>query len=64
MLTLCLSLQNLLQNLGGLVRYMTHAHRRDFLESALHLISRDKLFGMIKALSKRYADIQKLTGRQ
>lgn len=47
----------LLQKIGGLVRYMTLSHRRDFIEAALRMIGRRKLLGMVDYLGKRYTDV-------
>jgi hypothetical protein len=39
--------------LGGLIRYMTHAHRRECIEALLALITEDKSWGMAAALQHR-----------
>ncbi len=44
----------LVQPVAGLVRYMTRAHRRDFIESLLCLISKTKQAGMVQLLRQRY----------
>ncbi|KAG2485200.1 hypothetical protein HYH03_016089 [Edaphochlamys debaryana] len=42
--------------IGGLVRYMTHHHRRDVLEAQLDAVSKDKLDGIVSRLSSRFKD--------
>lgn len=51
-----------LQNIGGLVRYMTLAHRRDFIEAALRLIGHKKMLGIVEYLRKRWQDVCVLLG--
>ena len=44
------------QSIGDLVRYMTPANRRDFIDAAMANISERKLWGMPATLAKRYED--------
>jgi len=39
--------------IGGLVRYMTHAHRREVIEGLLALITEDKSWGLAAALQAK-----------
>ena len=48
----------LVQPIGPLVRYMTPAHRRDFIEALLELVTRDKHKRIVRWLVKKYKDVK------
>ena len=50
------------QPIGGLVRYMTTAHRRDLLEAFFDSVCADKFRTMVTILEKKYKATCKLIG--
>ena len=50
------------QAAASLVRYMTRANRRDYLEALLAAITRIKRKHAARLLAKRWADVKKLAG--
>lgn len=51
-----------LQAPGSLLRYMTHAHRTDFLEALFAAISRRKFKRSADLLAKKWADTLRYIG--
>jgi hypothetical protein len=49
-----------LQDVAGIVRYMTHANRRDFLDAHWTLVAQDKTFGLVQMLLSRKKANKKL----
>lgn len=52
----------MLQPAGDSTRYMTKAHRREFLEALLARIGRRKFKGAVRLLKKKWKDTLKLIG--
>ena len=48
--------------MGGLVRYMTHAHRRELIEAVLALIADGKVQTLPNWLDERYSTMKELIG--
>jgi hypothetical protein len=48
------------QDVAGIVRYMTHANRRDFLDGHWTMVAQEKTFGLSRLLLSRQKDNSKL----
>ena len=51
-----------MQAMSGLVRYMTHAHRREWIEATLSLVARDKMSTLVDLLNNRHKSMLVLIG--